>query len=1093
MMKQAIKSVLLSCAAMLFVVSAAAQVTTSSMNGMVTEESGEPLVGAVVTAVHTPSGTQYYAVVNDKGQYHINGMRPGGPYTIEISFIGMNTEQHNNVNLILGESFELDAVLKSTNELESVVVVADRSFNASLTGAGAAFSRAQVESTPTIDRSVYDVAKLSPQVSSNKNGGISIAGTNNRYNAFTVDGADAKDSFGLASSGTNGGQTGANPISLDAIEEIQVAVAPFDVRQSGFTGGAINAVTKSGTNQVKGSAYGFFFNQDLIGTTPGTPEQMLANFNKTEREKYENELYLTVGGTVGAPIIKDKLFIFVSAEYFRNSYPNMYSPDLSSYDNTALSKPVEYGGKTYTSLNSELAQIMIDHYKKTYNPQGDFSESFSQHQVNTNSINVLGRLDWNINDANKLMVRYQLMNATKDNYGSGKNTYYFNNSSYTMATQTHSIVAELNSRISDKVHNNLRASAVLERDHREVPYFGANMYISGEKPVVDLGTEYSSGANSMDSDTYTLTDNLSIYAGNHNFTIGTDNKYYRFNNLFLQYAYGGYTYSSIADFLANNPSQFNFRYADPELTGGQTMWAATTNILQLGFYVQDEWRVNRNFTLTYGLRMDLPIFLDRPTENPTFNNTTFAINNDEYVGVVPEARPLWSPRLGFRAYLNDAHTSLLRGGVGLFTGQAPFVWLSNAYNNTGMETKMVTINNPLTAKDKVTGELLYPGFKFTSQPYEDIIAPGVVKPSTSGATINTMNRHFKYPQTLRVNLGYEQSFGNGFKFTFDGLFSKTMNNVMFKNLAISSSEHVFAVSPEVANANPASARTPYYTPDSQGYSAIVALTNTNQGYTYSLSGKLEKHFDFGLDLMASYTFGHSYSVNDGTSSVAYSNWKYNYAIDTNSGDELAYSMFDRPHRVLAVATYTSPVYARFMSTTVSLTYEGQSGQRYCYTYSEDADFNGDGQKGNSLMYIPTAEEIGYMRWSSAADAQKFENYIRSDEYLSSHRGQFSERNAGMTPFENHFDLHISQNFFYDRKHNRKVELMFDIKNLSNLLNRAWGLYYSPTYNRSALKITDVKYENGGYVPTYKWYGQTTVTLSDFYSRWRCQLGLRVTF
>ena len=1082
-MKQTIKSLLLSFAAMLFVVSAAAQVTTSSLNGMVTEESGDPLAGAAVVAVHVPSGTQYYAVVNDKGQYHINGMRPGGPYKVEISFIGMNTEQHNDVMLTLGEPYVIDAVLKSTNELESVVVVAGRSFNASLTGAGSAFNRTQVENMPTIDRSVYDIAKMTPQVSENKNGGISIAGTNNRYNAFSVDGADAKDSFGLAASGTNGGQTGANPISLDAIEEIQVSIAPFDVRQSGFTGGAINAITKSGTNEVKGSAYGFFFNQNLIGTTPGNAQQMKDNFNKTEREKYTDELYMTVGATVGAPIIKDKLFIFLSAEYFKQSYPNVYSPDNGSYDNKALVKPVTYNGKTYESLNSELAQIMIDHYKSTYNPQGDFSESFNPHQVSTNSINLLSRIDWNINDANKLMVRYQLMNALKDNYGSGANTYYFNNSGYKMATRTHSIVAELNSRISDMVHNNLRVSAVIERDHRDVPYQGANMYISGEKPVVDLGTEYSSGANAMYSDTYTLTDNVSIFAGDHNITVGTDNKYYKFNNLFLQYAYGGYTYASIADFLNNNPSQFNYRYADPTLTGGEPLWAATTHILQLGLYAQDEWRVNRNFTLTYGVRADMPIFLNKPTENPTFNATTFAKKFDEYVGVVPQPSLLWSPRVGFRLHLNDSHTSLLRGGVGLFTGQAPFVWLSNAYNNTGMEAKSVTVNNPTRT----------PGFTFTSTPYDDLIKTGVFKAAGSGATINTMNKKFKYPQTLRVNLGFEQTFGDGYKFTFDGLYSKTMNNVMFKNLAISSNAKVYPVNAEVAKSNPASAVAPYYSLDSGDYYAIVALTNTNQGYTYSLSGKLEKHFDFGLDLMASYTFGHSYSVNDGTSSVAYSNWKYNYAVDTNSGDELSFSMFDRPHRILAVATYTTPTYARFMNTVVSLTYEGQSGQRYCYTYSENADFNGDGQKGNSLMYIPTADEIGYMHWASPADAQKFENLIRTDSYLSSHRGQYAQRNAGMAPFENHFDLHVSQNFFYDKKHNRKVEVMFDIKNLSNMFNRAWGLYYGSAYNRSALQVTDVTAVDGGYVPTYKWYGQTAVTLSDFYSRWRCQLGLRLTF
>ena len=447
-MKTFFKRLSLSILAALFVVSAYAQVTTTSLGGRVVDEGGEPLAGAVVNAVHTPSGTSYYAIANDKGQYHIYGMRAGGPYAVEISFLGMKTQNYTGISLTLGEPYVLDATMASTNELESVTVVAEKSFSSSITGAGASFNRSQMENTPTIDRSIYDIAKMSPQVSSNKDGGISIAGTNNRYNAFSIDGADAKDSFGLAASGTNGGQTGTNPISIDAIEEIQVSVAPFDVRQSGFTGGAINAVTKSGTNEVKGSAYGFFFNENLIGTTPGNEQQMKENFNKTEREKYDEELYRTIGATVGAPIIKDKLFLFVSAEYFNQSYPNVYSPDLGSYDNTDLVKPVTVGGKNYTHLTSDLAAAMIDHYQKTYNPNGNFSESYSPHQVETRSISLLSRVDWNINQANTLMVRYQLMDAAKDNYSSGRNTYYFNNSGYKMATRTHTVVAELNSQCS---------------------------------------------------------------------------------------------------------------------------------------------------------------------------------------------------------------------------------------------------------------------------------------------------------------------------------------------------------------------------------------------------------------------------------------------------------------------------------------------------------------------------------------------------------------------------------------------------------------------------------------------------------------------
>lgn len=1083
-MKKLIRSAISALSLALLGVMAYAQVTTSSLNGIVTDESLAPLPGAVVTAVHTPSGTKYYAVVNEKGQYHIYGMRSGGPYKVEISFLGMTTEQHNDVTLALGEPTVIDATLRSDNQLDSVTLFAERSFRASLNGAGASYDRSQLDKVPTIERSIYDVAKLTPLVSTNKNGGISIAGTNNRYNAFTVDGADAKDSFGLTQTGTNGGQTGANPISLDAIEEVQVAIAPFDVRQANFTGGAINAVTKSGTNAVKGSVYGFFYNQNLVGTTAGSQEDMQTNFNTTERTKYSEQLYRTLGATVGAPIVKDKAFVFLSLEHFKLSTPNIYSPDNNSYENKDLVNPVEYGGKTYSHFTSELAQILADYYQRTYNPQGKFSEAWSPRSVNTNAINALGRLDWNINDANKLMVRFQLMDAKKEFYSSSANSYMFNNSSLQFVNRTYTVVGELNSRLSDAVHNNLRVSLVMERDHREVPYQGANISISGDKPSISLGTETYSGANSMDCDTWTLTDNLSIFKGNHNITVGTENKFFRFNNLFLQYAYGGYTFASVADFLANNPSQFNYRYCDPDLTGGNPLWAANTNLLQLGAYVQDEWRPNSRFTLTYGLRADMPIFLNKPTENPVFNATSYARNNGEYVGTVPQPSLLLSPRVGFRWWVDDSHTTLIRGGLGLFTGQPPLVWFSNAYNNTGMEAKSVTVNNPVAVLD---------GFKFTSNPYEDLVKPGVVSGTGSGATINTLNKKFKYPQSFRVNLGLEQDLGAGFKFSFDAIYAKTLNNVLVKNLAITSIGKVYAVDAATAASNPASAAAPYYALDSGDYYVIVALANTNKGHTYTLSGKLEKHFNFGLDLMAGYTFGHSYSVNDGSASIAYSNWTGNHSVDSNS-PELSYSVFDRPHRIIALASYTSPTYGRFMSTSIVLTYEGQSGQRYSYTYSEAADFNGDGRKGNSLLYVPTADEIGRMTWADATDAQKFEAFIQGDSYLNSHRGQYTQRFAGMAPFEHHFDLHLSQNFFYDKKSGRKVELMADVLNIGNLFNRAWGLYYAATNNRSPLRVTAVtKTSDGNAIPTYAWFGQTGVNLNDLYSRWRCQLGLRLTF
>lgn len=1075
-----------------------AQVTSSGLGGRIVDDGGEALAGAAVIAVHTPSNTVYSAVSNVEGYYTIAGMRTGGPYRIDISFIGTETLRYENIVLRLGENYQLDVTLKSSSELDAVTVVADKSFNAGVTGAGSSFSHRIVETMPSIDRSVYDVVKFTPQATINKTGGISFAGSNNRYNSFQIDGAVANDTFGLASSGTNGGLTGANPVSIDAIEEIQVVVAPFDVRQSGFTGGAINAITKSGTNEVRGSFYTFLNNQDMIGTTAGRldPGQV--------REKYETQSAETYGFTVGGPLVKDRIFLFLSGEYYKKTRPNVYNPEAGTYENredVKLGNPVIIDGRIYEYFSAELAGLMKARYEKLYGV-GATGESFGSHQIDDHSLSLLARLDWNLDDNNKLMLRYQLMDADADKYGAGRYSYTFNRSSYKMVDRTNTLVAELNSTLSPTVRNMLRGTAVLVRDRRDVPYHGANIYVK-DAVTINLGTEYSSGANSMDSDTFTLTDNLSWSVGRHSFTFGTHNEFYSFNNLFLQSAYGEYTFSNLADFFSGRIYQFDYKYSDPELTGGDTRWKATTYAAQFGFYAQDEWRPGRNLTVTCGLRVDIPVLLNKPTANPAFNNKyltdgsidpqtgEFALYkgirtpsvsylSGEKVGDVPRVAPLWSPRVGFRWFLNDDHSSLLRGGAGLFTGRVPFVWYSNAYNNTGMESKSVRINQNQIPDD----------MPLTSDPYNDIVLTGIA--SAGGkSTINTLNRNFKNPQVFRASLGFEQFFGAGWKFTFDGLYSKTLNNVFFANLAIKPGGVVYAVNADVAND---SNTAPYYNSTSVDtpYSSVIALRNTNRGYTYSLSGKLEKHFAFGLELMAAYTFGHAYSVNDGTSSVALSNWQYNYSVDTNA-QELSYSLFDRPHKLMAVLSYRTPVYMGGLQSAVTLSYTGSSGQRYSYTMNESTDFNNDGYSGNSVLYVPTRDEIGRMNWSSAGDAAAFERYIRADKYLSSRRGRWTERYAGIAPFEHHFDLQFTQDFIYDRSKGRKLQFTCDVINFGNLLNREWGTYNSGTYTVRVLDVKAVEEDAAGNAtPTYHFNPQS-ISISDFYSRWRLQLGFRLTF
>lgn len=1045
-----------------FATSMNAQVTTSGINGRVTA-GNEEVVGATIVAIHQPSGTRYNAVTNEKGRFAIQGMRVGGPYEVKISYIGYKDETAKNVYLSLGEPSTFNVDMKEDSQVLGEVTVTGKAKDNS--GAAQNFSRNQIENTPTVTRNIYDVATMSPLVTTNKFGGITIAGTNNRYNSFQIDGMVSNDVFGLASSGTNGGQTGTNPISMDAIQEIQTVASPFDVRQSGFTGGAINAITKSGTNEFKGTAFGYYTDENLYGRW---------NQARNMKQKLTEETTSTAGFTFGGPIIKDKLFFFTSFEYKKNSYPSSYFPSDSYF------------------LSPEVAQQIADRYESVTGHK----EAFTQRNINTQGISVLGRLDWNINNNNKLSFRYQMNDSYKDVYGSGNYTYYFNNSTYRMNNKTNSFVAELNSHLSNALYNELRAGVTFVRDNREVPYAGPNIYINTAKKV-NLGTEYSSGANSLDQDIWTLEDNLSIYSGNHTITVGTHNEFYKMKNLFIQAAYGEYVYSSIDDFLNDNAGSFVYNYSDEELTGS-TRFAPTFKAGQLGFYAEDKWDASNRFQLTYGIRMDIPVYFNHPTVNEKFNTSKYSYPGGPIVGNAPYSNVMVSPRLGFRWYLNDSRTTLLRGGVGIFNGRAPFVWIQNAWNNTGVEQKGVTIYN---------NEQNIISFSKYGANINQLLADNAKSGKGSNPVINTIDRRFKLPQVLRANLALEQWLPGNIKMTVEGLYSKNINNVWFENLALHEKATVYAVSKEFPNSG-----TIYYSSDNNPFSKIINIRNTNKGYSYSASVKLEKSFNFGLDLMASYTFGHSYSVTDGTSSVANSNWSYNYSVDPNK-QHLTNSLFDKPHRVVAMASYNSKRYGkRRWQTHVGLTYNGFSGQRYSLTMADNssASFNGEYAKGNSLLYIPTDAELSKMTFvkqvgtnakgyaiygvdDSGEQQAKFKQWIENDGYAKNHRGQYADRNSNLAHWEDHFDLHLAQDFYYLREKGSKIELTFDVINVANMINKKWGTTYASAYNTDILTVIDTqKDSDGNYFGRYTFSGNK-VDKSDVSSRWHAQLGLRVTF
>lgn len=1022
-----------------------AQVTTSGINGTIHDAATkEELIGASVVAKHLPTGTVYGAATNAKGNFLLQGLRPGGPYTIEVSYIGYQTTKLENVMLSLGETETLNVVLRDdTQALEQVVITGQNrnaQFNATRTGAGSSFNRTAIERTPTVSRSIFDIAKLTPQANTGSSG-TSFAGASNKYNSFQIDGTVNNDVFGLSSSGTNGGATGTNPISLEAVEAVQVVIAPFDVRQGGFTGGGINAITKSGSNKFTGSLYDFYQNQDFYGTTPGKDVE--------HRKPLDTQYANTLGFTLGGPILKDKLFFFVNGEYVDETYPSVNG--------------IEEGSR----VTKAQADQVLSHVK-TLIP--GYSSTYGKHDVPTKNYKGLARLDWNINQAHRLTLRASYVDAMRFSYSNTEATLSFLDQAFTYKSRTLSLVGELHSRFSSSLSNELRAGYTRIRDSREisgdmVPYFRVGV---GNNNEIRLGSAPSAIANRLDQDIYTLTNNLTWTTGNHTLTFGTHNELFNIYNLFINNYAGYYRFSSIANFQANKPSEYTFQRTNPAVMSDR-LWGPSFRAAQLAFYAQDEWRATDNLRLTYGLRADLPLFIDTPTSNAGFNASPIALKHGVVNNQMPETRILWSPRIGFRYTLDETRRELIRGGVGIFTGRVPFVWISNSFSNSGVEYLETRIGSRDWAK--------YPDFYFSTD-----LDNMYVKPYSA---IAIAGKNFRFPQILRANLAFETTLPGGVRATLEGMFTKNLNNIRVRNLMVESTGAVL---------DHGSVERPLYqnlTSTALPYSSAVLLENSNKGYAYSLTAQLTKDFDFGLSASLAYTYGKSLGANDGKSSIAYSNWQYNYNFAGQDTDELWYSDHDLRHRLVATLNYRVE-YGKHFATTIGLVYNGQSGSRYSFLYN--GDVNGDGVSDNDLLYVPTSAEVAAMTFAgsstvSAADmASAFESYIASHPQLSQYRGEVAPRNAFTTPFVNKFDLHFAQDFYLHiggRRHT--LQLNADVLNIGNLIDRAWGL--TPVVQYANYRL--LGYNQGKYTftaPRGDVWGQALID-----SRWRAQIGVKYIF
>ncbi|WP_455787453.1 TonB-dependent receptor [Parabacteroides goldsteinii] len=1041
------------------------QVTTSGISGKVTAE-GELLIGATVQAVHEPSGTTYGTVTNADGRYSLQGMRTGGPYTVEVSYVGFQKAVYKSITLQLGETYLLDVKLTESLSLDEVVVTASKAalFNSQKTGAAQNFNQSQIQATPSVSRSIFDVTKMNP-LGVNTASGMSFAGSSNKYNSFQIDGITNNDVFGLSSSGTNGGQAGANPISLEAIEEIQVVIAPYDVRQGGFTGGGINAITKSGTNTFHGSAYWYYNNENFYGKTPGKDAK--------ERKKLGDQSSATYGFTLGGPIVKDKLFFFANYERVKETYPS--SNNIGSTESNLDVKEVD-------QIVNKISQLTGGYNAGGYGPQ----------DIDTYSNKILTRLDWNINEQNKFTVRYSFLDGRKMVFSNSVSSAKLNDNGYFMNNKTHSLVSELNTQFTPSWSNEFRFGWTYVRDYRDpigqpLPNITINNLINNGDPTkkssLELGTERNSAANALDQDIFTLEDNLIWNKGNHTITLGTHNEFFHMKNLYITNIYGSYVYNSLDDFLtvgtANEvlPNSYEYSYSNEKITGTDR-WAPVFGAAQLGFYAQDEWKVTNRFSMTYGLRLDIPLLFDKPRANEVFNSSTVATSMGLATDQMPTTKVLWSPRVGFRWSLNEDRTTLLRGGAGIFTGRVPFVWISNSFGNAGVE--MVR-----TAYSSSLGN--YPSdFKFNIDPNKQYKDPNAKVPTSE---VDVMAKNFRFPSVFRANLAVEQMLPFGIRGTLEGLYSKTLNNILYENIN-------YQWKGETLN-NGGDDR-PVYEKQDNHFTQVMLLKNTSKGYTFNITTKLEKSFDFGLNAMIAYTYGQAKSLNDGNSSQAYSGWKYNATYYGDMNPELTWSMFDVRNRVIGSVSYRKE-YAKHFATTVSLFYNGQTGGRY--SLLDYTDLNKDGYR-NDLMYVPTDAELEKMVFTNihsnnntvtaAEQKDALIKWIEGNGELRKSKGTHIKRNQMTLPFEHHFDFHFAQDFFVDIAGQRNtIQLNFDIINVGNLLNKKWGMYYQTNSGYDLTPLTTKIGTNGA---TYQFYDPGEMyTNTNITSRWHAQVGLKYIF
>jgi hypothetical protein len=1046
------KSIIMAFALLLISVASIAQVTTSGITGIVTAD-GEEAIGATVTAKHVPSGSIYRAVTNIDGRYTITGMKSGGPYEVEITYIGFQTAQFNNIQLDLGQNTVLDATMSEGSEvLQEVVIVAkaNNTMRSDRSGAVTNLNTTQIASIPTVGRSMLDIMKMTPQSSSAS--GMAIGGGNYRQSSVTIDGASFNDSFGMEPSPLPGGGT---PISIDALEQMTVSITPYDVRQSGFTGGGVNAVTKSGTNTFKGSAYTYLTSSSLKGKNVGDVELPVADGHNS-----------TFGVSFGGPILKDKLFFFVNGEYEDNVV-------------TGPAVMAGNGNPPYSATNrrprlSEL-ESLSNFMSKTY---GLITGPWQGYNLKMPAYRILARIDWNINDNHKLNVRFTKSNRQESNpasasrsigsnrtsiiYGGNQNSYG-SNTDYSMSSLSSryvtefrftSFAAELNSKFG-MVHNTLRATYSFQDQPRSNEY--------GESaPIVEIVMDNGQGLypswaltgdlftfnNKAQTKTTVITDEVNMQLGKHNLFGGIQYEHDWAANGYAQAAAGYYAFQATPEQVANGDWASVFTPENTRLFGitygngaNHSPFVAEMSTNQWSLYLQDNWSISDRFRMSLGVRLELPSY---PSLKDNFNEDYYKIDfggNHYRTDNVPDATVSFSPRVGFNWDITGERNLILRGGTGLFVGRLPFVWLISAVGNSGMgQTSYIA--------SQTKGVIP----TFTTSQQDMLQQIGAKSQTTIPSSATILSDDLRMPKTWKTSLALDVKLPGDIDFTIEGIVNKDMNPVVVSNRDIYWDGH----STIDLGHGDVRHKMSYYDANSSAY---VLENAGNKAYYLSLSAQLRKKFDFGLDLSASYTISKAKTYTDGIGnqvSSAYNN--YRNSVNAVNDNELGYATYVAPNRLLLSASYTLNE-SKNASSHFSLVYDGyQYGylndyafSRYSYIFS--ANVNSDALAPANLIYVPSSRQEldswefaestydGNKVYTAEMQRDDFWAYIQQDDYLKDRTGKYAERGGAKMPWHHQIDFKFAQDIQLNvGKTKHTLQLGVDILNLPNFLCKNWGLY-----------------------------------------------------